>query len=443
MPKNIPSPINTGETSSSPSPQTSTEATVGKWQQKDVKESKPGDNTLIPKRRESESDSDSGIGTPVRERSITPFSDDSFPETARSFDFDSNGLFSPAPDSKPDNNSATLSLEVRAGDGSHGTVYKVATKDSNDHKHHLALKTSRDEKSANNELRIMKQLKDHPSIIKCLGEAEVDGESGILFEFVSGPSFITLKNKLMSSPMPTEELINVLKYLEQQQLEAMAAAGECGVIHADLKPSNMLLDTETGILKVIDFGQGCIEGEDFDPGHVDYAAPETLKHMGKRDDGPKASVTMDSYSLGQMLYQTITGAADGMGEPYMFGVSFAGKESNRDVKLFQTVMAMMPHQSLEKQGTPHRVFPNSLEFVRKQALMIARRQLGDADEATLQDSAKKLEPELQEVYSLVNDLMRLNPEKRITAREALEHSWFKRNPADPKMAMDTLTRLFA
>lgn len=404
----------------------------------DVKEAKPDNNGLIPREHGSESDRDSGLGTPVSERSISPFSERTSPTSTSDFDFDNNEIFPLDSDSELDSNPPCL--EGRIGDGSHGTVYKVATTDSNGRKHYLALKTTRTD-SGNNELRIMRQLKEHPSLVKFHGDAEIDGESGMLFEFISGPSFITLKNQLMSTPMPAEELINVLKYLELQQLEAMAAAGESGVVHADLKPSNMLLDSETCTLKVIDFGQGCIEGEDFDPGFIDYAAPETLKTLGKRSAGPKACTTMDSYSLGQMLYQSITGAADGIGEPYMFGVSFAGKESNRDARLFQTVMAMMSHQNLEKKGTPHRVFPDNPEFAKEQALKVAQRQLGDADETIIRTSAQKLEPELKEAYSLINDLMQLNPEKRATAKQALEHPWFKTNPVDSEQARETLQRL--
>lgn len=441
MPGKITPSISVGDTTSHPSPETTDRTAVGKWRQKGIKEAKT-DAPLISRGVDSESDRDSGLGSPVSERSISPFSDSDSPSSFDSFSFDDEGVFLSGPDFSSSNPALQLQLEKRVGNGSHGAVYKVAVTDDSGQSCFLALKTYRAAGGESNEFRIMRQLQHHPAIVRCYGQAEVDGESGILFEFISGPDFITLNNKLISTPMPVGEFINALKYLEQQKLEAVAVAGEAAVVHADLKPSNILLDTETGTPRLIDFGQACLEGEDFDPGHVDYAAPETLKTLGMRSAGPKADTRMDSYSLGQMLYQTITGAADGEGEPYMFGVSFAGTESNRDARLFQTVMAMMSHQNLEARGTPHRVFPDDPGFVKEQALKTERQRLGQVDEKTVQESARQLEPELKEIHSLINSLMQLNPDKRMTARAALGHPWFKTSPADPGQARETLKKLF-
>ena len=392
---------------------------------------RPDNCTLTPRDSGSESDRDSGLGTPLPEREISPFSNNS-PAPARHFNFDSDEVFQAEPE---------LRLEKRLGDGSHGTVYKVATKDDNGSTQHLAFKTFRGKKADNNEFRIMQQLKDHPFIVKCHGEAEIEGESGVLFEFVSGPSFITLTNKLISTPMPVGEFINTVKYLEHQKLEAVAAASDSSVVHADLKPSNILLDTETGTLKLIDFGQGCLAGENHGPGHIDYAPPETLQSMGVKSAGPKADTTMDSYSLGQMLYQTITGAADGLGAPYMFGNSFVSGE-NHHVKLFQTVMAMQKHLVLEDKEMPYQIFPDNPDFLEEQALKTEQNRLGNTDEQAIQASARQLEPELKQIHSLINGLMQLNPKKRMTARDALKHPWFKINPANPEQARETLKRLF-
>ncbi|XPV74960.1 MAG: serine/threonine protein kinase [Desulfovibrio sp.] len=79
------------------------------------------------------------------------------------------------------------------------------------------------------------------------------------------------------------------------------------VIHHDIKPENILYDRSCGVVKVIDFGLACIEGQDDfwqeinEPqGTPDYIAPEALG----RTRGNYAS---DIFSLGVTLYELFTG----------------------------------------------------------------------------------------------------------------------------------------
>jgi tRNA A-37 threonylcarbamoyl transferase component Bud32 len=87
----------------------------------------------------------------------------------------------------------------------------------------------------------------------------------------------------------------------------LAAAHDGGVIHNDLKPSNVIVlgdpRVESPRLKIIDFGAASSAGMG-DPGLIgtaSYMAPE-------RASGERSDVRSDGYSLGVILYQMLSGA---------------------------------------------------------------------------------------------------------------------------------------
>jgi Nif-specific regulatory protein len=83
-----------------------------------------------------------------------------------------------------------------------------------------------------------------------------------------------------------------------------------GIIHLDLKPSNILVD-DRGKAKIMDFGVAVESRQVLDRqirGSLHYMPPEVLKQ-------DRVDSRADLYSLGMTLYETVTGALPGYGKP--------------------------------------------------------------------------------------------------------------------------------
>jgi Nif-specific regulatory protein len=83
-----------------------------------------------------------------------------------------------------------------------------------------------------------------------------------------------------------------------------------GIIHLDLKPSNILV-SDDGKAKIMDFGLAIESRQVLDRkirGTLQYMAPEVLKQ-------DRVDSRADLYALGMTLYETVTGALPGYGRP--------------------------------------------------------------------------------------------------------------------------------
>jgi serine/threonine-protein kinase len=151
-----------------------------------------------------------------------------------------------------------------------------------------------------NETRIIARL-DHPGIVSIFEVGECGGHPFYSMRFIEGT---TLAKRLAEGPLPGREAATILARVAA----AVDAAHSRGVLHRDLKPSNILIDaagnphvSDFGLAKRIEQGQdvthtGAILGTPC------YMSPEQA--AGSRGDVGKTS---DVWSLGAILYQTLTG----------------------------------------------------------------------------------------------------------------------------------------
>ena len=138
----------------------------------------------------------------------------------------------------------------------------------------------------------------HPNIVPVYDYGEVDGSPYLVMEYIPGG---TLKDKT-GQPVPVETAIGWIAPIA----DALAYAHEFGIVHRDVKPSNILFDqkgrpilTDFGIAKILETGETNLTGTGLGVGTPEYMAPEQWRG--------KASEATDQYSLGIVLYELLTG----------------------------------------------------------------------------------------------------------------------------------------
>lgn len=141
---------------------------------------------------------------------------------------------------------------------------------------------------------------EHPGIVTIFGSEFVDGQAVLAMQWIEGQLF-----HKWAAERPAREILQAFAAL----CDAVQHAHQRGVIHRDLKPSNILVDM-AGQPHVLDFGLAKLRSEESSSltltgdflGTPHYAAPEQID--GRPGD---VDIRTDVYSLGAVLYQSLTG----------------------------------------------------------------------------------------------------------------------------------------
>lgn len=157
----------------------------------------------------------------------------------------------------------------------------------------------------------------HPNIISRLGHGTAIDLNGtafhyIVLEYLGGGD---LSKLWRSEPLTLERALTYLK----QVCAGLAHAHECGVIHRDIKPQNLLLTEDRATVKIADFGVARLEGGEGAITRVGtniYAPPEhnPLVQTSQLDTSAGQSPLQltpaaDIYSLAKTAYTLICGAS--------------------------------------------------------------------------------------------------------------------------------------
>jgi serine/threonine protein kinase len=141
----------------------------------------------------------------------------------------------------------------------------------------------------------------HPNVVSIYEADEFDGEPYFVMEYVRGVSADQL---LRRGPLPW----SAATAIAAQAARALVAAHAAGLIHRDVKPSNLLLAadgtvklTDFGLVKLVAQGQTTLSGAGEVCGTPHFMSPEQARSQ------PLDERT-DQYSLGATYYTLLTGA---------------------------------------------------------------------------------------------------------------------------------------
>ena len=145
---------------------------------------------------------------------------------------------------------------------------------------------------------------DSPGVVRVRDVVENDAEVALILDFVDGEPLSEVLAR--DGTLPRRRAIEVVR----QIAEALAAAHAAGIVHRDVKPSNILLDVE-GTAHLIDFGiaqsaeaTSQLTGTGSVVGTLRYLPPEVLR-------GEPATTASDVWALAAVAYLLVDG-----GPPY-------------------------------------------------------------------------------------------------------------------------------
>lgn len=300
-------------------------------------------------------------------------------------------------------------IGTKLGEGAYGIVWKATDKKT---KEVVALKkifgafnNATDAQRTFREIQFLQELGEFDNVVKLqkVMRADNDVDIYLVFEFMETDLHAVIRADILE---------NIHKqYVLYQLLKALKYVHSAGVIHRDLKPSNILLNSDC-FVKVADFGLARSITQDIEDEQVVmteyvatrwYRAPEILLGSTKYTKG------VDMWAVGCILGELLGGRPIFPGSSTIDQleriIQVTGKPSAQDLDAIQSQFASTLLEHLKYPAAPR----------------------------TLREIYPKAPAE---ALDLMEKMLYFNPEKRITASDALQHPYLAQfhNAADERDA---------
>ena len=265
---------------------------------------------------------------------------------------------------------------------------------------------------------------DTKHMIRLLRSFDHKGHLCLVFENLS----LNLRELLKKFGRDVGLNIKAIRSYAQQLFLGLSLLKKCGIVHADLKPDNVLCSDNHSYLKMCDLGSASPLSEnenEIAPYLVSrfYRAPEIMLGM-EFDCG------IDVWSIGCTLFELYTGK-----------ILFTGRNNNAMLKSIMECRGRFPHKLLRKGSLTFDHFDDLLNFHSREEdrlsgrivtkIMDFKKPSRDLRSRLLPKGKKIDDPlerkEIELFLDLLERCLDLRPDKRITPVEALRHGFINRN----------------
>ncbi|ORX82670.1 kinase-like protein [Basidiobolus meristosporus CBS 931.73] len=301
----------------------------------------------------------------------------------------------------------------------------VKGRDTLDEDRDVAIKIIRNNESmyraGMKEISLLKKLAendphDKKHVIRLLRHFEHKNHLCLVFDSLS----MNLREVLKKFGKDVGINLKAVRIYAQQLFLALSLLKKCNILHADIKPDNILVTESKNNLKLADLGSASDAAEnDITPYLVSrfYRAPEIILGL-PYDSG------IDVWSVGCTLYELYTGK-----------ILFPGRSNNQMLRLMMDLKGRFSNKVLKKGQFTEQYFDEQMNFlsvepdkisqmdvvkkivVSKPTKDLKSRLMGNGSSHASEGDGKLLAA----FVDFLDRCLNLNPEKRLTIKEALVH----------------------
>uniref|UniRef100_A0A2M4A674 Serine/threonine-protein kinase PRP4 homolog n=1 Tax=Anopheles triannulatus TaxID=58253 RepID=A0A2M4A674_9DIPT len=216
--------------------------------------------------------------------------------------------------------------------------------------------------------------------------------------------------------------IKAVRSYTQQLLLALKLLKKTGILHADIKPDNILVNENNLVLKLCDFGSASsITDNEITPYLVSrfYRAPEIIL-------GLPYDYGIDMWSAGCSIYELYTGK-----------ILFSGQSNNQMLKVFMDLKGKIPNKLIRKGQFKDQHFDQNCNFLSHEIDKITERE--KIVVVSMIKATRDLQQELiagqnlpddqirkvSQLRDLLDKMFALDPAKRISLNHALAHPFIQ------------------
>jgi len=281
-------------------------------------------------------------------------------------------------------------------------------------------------KAGMKEIGILEQLleadpEDKKHVIKFERYFDHKGHLCMVFENLS----MNLRELLKKYGRDVGLNLRAIRAYAQQIFLGLSLLRKCNIVHADLKPDNLLVSDNRNMLKVCDLGSASSASDnEVTPYLVSrfYRAPEIIL-------GIPFDYAIDVWSIGCTLFELYTGK-----------ILFTGRNNNQMLRSIMECRGKYPPKLLRRGSLAHMHFDEMLNFhsieedritgrpvtrvldFKKPERDLKTRLMGKGTRGMADGDAK----DLTLFVDFLDRCLTLNPEKRCTPAEALKHPFLTR-----------------